>query len=156
MEILPSDCVLDIGCGTGIFLFYLASKKFEHLHGIEYNENLIQIALKNQKEWKNDNNITIHFNHGDALSYSIPPETNVFYFFNTFLNKETYMEWIELLKNSLIQYPRKIKIVLLLPTEESVSAFLSCSFLHKKCDLKDSRQFHSDELYYAIFANSKI
>ena len=45
-EIQHTDKILDIGCGAGIFLLYLADRGFQNLQGIEIDKGLIDVCRK--------------------------------------------------------------------------------------------------------------
>lgn len=46
LAIVPSDSVLDIGCGKGLFLYYATAFDFGCIDGIEYADSLVQTAKK--------------------------------------------------------------------------------------------------------------
>ena len=127
--ILRDDNIVDIGCGTGIFICYLATKGFKHLLGIEINESLIGIAESNIKKIKDSFACDLAVYHCDALRFNIPDDANCFYLFNTFYSKETYLLWLDMLKESMIRRNRTVRIIILFPTISSMSAISACEWI---------------------------
>ena len=82
LENIESLSLLDVGCGKGAFLREASRYPFEKIAGIEYLENLAEIARKNFRILKLKNRI--HVECADAAKYDRYGEYNVFYFFNPF------------------------------------------------------------------------
>lgn len=74
--------LLDVGCGKGAFLRIASKKNFGKLAGLEYVENLAEIARKNFRKLHLDDRIEII--QGDAKEFDRYCDYNVFYFFNPF------------------------------------------------------------------------
>ncbi len=62
----PGSTVIDIGCGTGRFVFK-ASERVKKAVGVDLSKRNINLALKHKQERKIDN---IDFIHGNALRLS--------------------------------------------------------------------------------------
>lgn len=134
-EIEREDSILDIGCGAGIFLIYLASKGFKNLYGVEIDRNLYELCLKNIRNFEDryaGGKPQIRVVHDNGVEYDIDDSINCFYLFNTFYDKETYMAWLNNVKRSLDRRFRKIKIIILYPTVASMGAMRACDWLIEK------------------------
>lgn len=130
--ITKTDYILDIGCGAGLFLSYLASNGFENLCGIELNPKLFKIANENAIKMKIFTNKDIKINQINALEFKDIDEFNVFYLFNTFYDKDTYIEWLKIVENSLKRTNRTIRIIILFPTISSMGAIAEFNWLKEK------------------------
>ncbi|MCF8278101.1 MAG: class I SAM-dependent methyltransferase [Flavobacteriales bacterium] len=76
---------LDIGSGKGRALILAAESGFRKVIGIEYANELNDIAYTNVELVKDRfPNTEFHLEEGDALTYSIPSEVDVIYLFNPF------------------------------------------------------------------------
>ena len=131
-NINTNDYILDIGCGTGLFLCYLASKGFEHLTGIELNESLYNIGCFNKSQLFKYKKTNIELLNLNALEYTDVNKFNVFYLFNTFYDKDTYVEWLRIIDKSIHEINRKIKIIILFPTVSSMGAISEFDWLKEK------------------------
>jgi SAM-dependent methyltransferase len=59
--------IADVGCGTGLFAFYLAlSSKNREVYGVDLNGRRIKRALELK------DGVNIHFEHGDVRSAHLP------------------------------------------------------------------------------------
>lgn len=76
------DCFIDIGCGKGGVLYSACKFKFKRIAGVEIEENLCEVALKNFQRLKISNRVEV-FNC-DALDFAKYDEFNIFYLFNPF------------------------------------------------------------------------
>lgn len=76
-----NDNFIDIGCGKGGVLRYAAKYGFGRVAGLEIEDSLYEIAVKNFKKLKLQN---IELYHDNALTFSKYDEFNVFFFFNPF------------------------------------------------------------------------
>jgi len=91
-----TDTILDVGCGTGRALLFLANRYPKStVSGIELNPDVAAVARSVVRS--NCEVIT-----GDILS-KCPPETNVFYLFNPF-HEQLMVEFCETLLNTRDQY----------------------------------------------------
>ena len=131
-NINKNDYILDIGCGAGLFLCYLASKGFKNLTGIEINEDLYKVALQNKTNINNQTKIDINLKNINALEFKDVDQFNVFYLFNTFYDKDTYVDWLKIIERSLNKVKRKIKIIILFPTVSSMGAISEFKWLKQK------------------------
>lgn len=81
VKVDKNDNFLDIGCGKGGVLRYAAKYGFGRVAGLEIENSLYEIAVKNFKKLKLPN---IELFHDNALTFSKYDEFNVFFFFNPF------------------------------------------------------------------------
>jgi tRNA1(Val) A37 N6-methylase TrmN6 len=85
---------IDIGSGKGRALFCAEYSGFDHLIGVELDQELVEIAKENAEHYRlkrNESRFT--FICENALTYVIPEGTAVFYFFNPF--SENIMQEVE-------------------------------------------------------------
>ena len=155
-EIRPSDHILDVGCGTGVFLFYLASRGYEYLIGQEMDSELCALAGKNRAAFlENSPDYAGHLEirNENAVTAGVPDDIRIFYIFNSFYDQNTYIEWIQALRGSLRRHPRKVKILLLYPTPSSLSAFRSCTWLRETKSITSITENLSMMVRFQIFEN---
>ena len=157
-EISFEDKIFDVGCGAGIFLLYLADNGYTNLKGIELDNELYQICISNVEKYKVKNKRykqKIDIIQGNAIEMPIDDDITCFYLFNSFYDKETYMEWLALVKKSLDRNKRKIKIIILYPTVASMGAMRSCDWLHEKCRVWSKDQVCYRCVNFLIYENEE-
>lgn len=153
-EIQRTDKILDIGCGAGIFLLYLADRGFQNLQGIEIDKGLLDVCRKNIIQYQNKSSISgqnIDVFQGDALAMDIDEDVNCFYLFNSFYDECTYLKWLEQVKASLHKKNRPIKIIVLFPTVASMGALKQCSWLREKTRVLCKAQLCHRCVYFLIY-----
>ncbi len=147
-EINKDDKIFDIGCGAGIFLSFLWVNGYKNLQGIELNKELYDLCVNNLEMLGCP---TKKIFNEDAIYFSGYDDSNVFYLFNPFYDSDTYLKWIENIRNSYLRNKRKIKLVILFPTISSVSAINNNKWLKKKTRIYDENQVCSKCVNYLIY-----
>lgn len=132
-RIKTEDVIMDVGCGTGIFLLYLASHGFNHLKGVELDRNLYTICDSNIKKYKyHEGGIgNIKIVNENALETKFDNDITCFYLFNPFYDQDTYTNWLHNVERSLLEKPRHIKIIILYPTVASMGAMRKTAWLRE-------------------------
>lgn len=111
---------IDYGCGKGRALFVAEQCGFTKLIGIDIALELIQMANENKAVYRKANpRSEIHFTFADAVSYQIPDDASVFYFFNPF-GEEIMRQVTANIRESVKLYPRTVYCVYLNPKYRSV------------------------------------
>ena len=151
--ILKDDHVLDVGSGTGLFVLYLASKGFNNLTGVEIDEKCYEVSIDNLKRFPKKTNQNISFECFDVVKRDLTDVINVFFLFNTFYDKDTYLSFFNLIKESLKRKPRKIKVIILFPTISSISALRETEWLYQQGRVFNSYQMCSRCNYFLIYGN---
>ncbi len=106
---------IDYGCGKGRALFVAEYCGFTNLIGVDIAKELIEDANQNKLLYKKINpSSKIDFYFEDAITYQIPREAKVFYFFNPF-GLEIMQKVIENIKESVASNPRKVYCLYLNP-----------------------------------------
>jgi len=78
-KVLPSDVLVDVGCGTGRVLNYWLSQGFRNpIIGLEMLEEVASVTRSRLKAYKNVTVVT-----GDAIDH-LPPEGTLYFLFNPF------------------------------------------------------------------------
>lgn len=156
-EIKKNDEIWDIGCGAGIFLIYLASKGFQNLHGVEIDPILADLCRQNISnfEARSNRRFLVDVVNGNALELSIDDDSNCFYLFNTFYDKDTYLEWLQQIRESLSRKQRLIKIIILYPTVASMGAMRECKWLHEKGRVLSKSQICYQCMNFIIYESAK-
>ncbi len=141
-EILSKDkLIMDVGCGAGIFLLYLASKGYKHLYGVEYDDVLYNLCCENIRQYNKKNQFpVVNIFKEDATEFKDIDEIDCFYLANPFFDKETYSKWLSQVKSSLQRKKRKISILVFFPTVSSRGAFKECEWLVQIKTLMDKNQ----------------
>jgi hypothetical protein len=104
---------VDIGAGKGRALFLAQDMGFKRVIGVEFALELVQICQQNisRKVAAGLASVSpVEIVHTDALSYKLPNEQTVLYFYNPF-GEEIMVRMIERIRASLEEMPRPIKIV---------------------------------------------
>lgn len=132
--ISKNEKIIDIGCGTGMFIVYMANHGFTDLTGIEYDWELFHICKKNIDSYRNHGGLSekIEITYANALEMEYDDDITCYYLFNTFYDKDTYVEWMRKVEDSLIKRPIKIKIIILFPTVASMGAMREFTWLNEK------------------------
>lgn len=107
-----NSILLEIGCGKGRAIAAAATHEFKKIIGIDYEENLVDLAKKNLNQMRFKKTTDIVIQHQDATFYKVPNDINVIYFFNPFIG-ETLKKVIENIHQSYVAAPRKILIIYL-------------------------------------------
>ena len=154
------DVILDVGCGTGIFLIYMAANGFKHLIGQDLDPDLLAIARRNKKAFlkkspEYQGNIELRLEN--AVTTNFPDDVNVCYLFNSFYDQQTYEEWLMNVEQSLKRNPRHLTIVLLYPTPASMGAFRkNGAWLKETQIIESATQVCSYCVRFQVFENNVI
>ena len=70
LNLREKDVFVDMGCGKGRVVFFVALQKIKKVIGVEINKYLIDIAKDNLKKLKL-NNSPINFVHVDAANFDV-------------------------------------------------------------------------------------
>ena len=151
--IKKEDHILDVGSGTGLFLLYLASMGFENLYGVEIEKDYHNCAISNLNKMQLSSNQKVFLDCYDIFEKELNDNINVFYLFNTFYDKETYLSFFKLIENSIKRNKRKIQVIILFPTISSISALNETEWLHRKGRVFNQKQLCSRCNYFLIYAN---
>lgn len=116
------DHIVDIGCGKGRALFYLAKQTGCLATGVEYNERVYDHLYNNLKSFGQEHQevANIHIVQQAAETFRFKPDQSVVYFFNPFSIK-IFKEVIEHLIQSINQYPREVDIIMYYPHPEYIN-----------------------------------
>ncbi len=103
---------VDFGCGKGAALVFASDFGFKKVIGIEYANQLSEIAIRNlQKHFvKTGRKTDYEIINADASKYEIPAETDCFYFYNPF-DAILLDRVIQNIIKSLEEKPRRILIL---------------------------------------------
>lgn len=149
-----NDHFVEIGCGHGRLLMFMAEHGFKNLVGIEYDHLLYSMCQENINTNRNSYPETnIKLINGRAEETKIENEWNVFYIFNCFRDKEVYINFLNRIKESVALFYRRITIIVLLPTESSLGAFCDDPWLKSRRKVYDQRQPCYRCAYFYIFSN---
>jgi len=109
LDIKPGSIVLDFGCGTGIFSYYLAKKVGPHgrVFAIDISESLIQLAKKQLKRCLN-----VEIKLGEIWQLDFDPESIdeifIHYVLHEMPQKKRYKAVLEFLR--ILKKAGKIRI----------------------------------------------
>ena len=108
VELSKDDVVVDMGCGKGRVVFFMAMEEVKRVIGVEIRRDTVEAAKVNFSNFKYKKS-PLEIINADVINFN-PKEGTVFFFFNPF-GYRTFDKVIENIKNSLITNPRKIKIL---------------------------------------------
>lgn len=113
------DLLFDLGCGKGRALCSAALFPFKKVVGVEFNNELCQIAKINceNMRWRKSAYEIVH-DLAQNIDYS---SGNVFYLFNPF-DAEILSDVLSKIQSTLVSNPRIIRLVYVNPKEELVLA----------------------------------
>jgi len=117
---LPKDGVfIDVGSGKGRVLLIAAQTGFQRIIGVELSRELCEIARENVKAFLRQTQITaqIEVIESDVATWPIDCGYNVFFMFHPF-SRTVLARFLDNLRSSLKQFPRKIWLVYNNPTDE--------------------------------------
>lgn len=116
-EIGRKNTLLDYGCGKGRVDFFLSYQTGCRSMGMEYNERIYQMALKNKE--KSVSGRKVRFELADASVYQVPAEIDRYFFFNPFC-VEILKKAMARIRESYYENPREIRLYFYYPSEEYV------------------------------------
>jgi len=119
---------LDCGCGLG-HVMYLASFYFNTVYGVEFIDEVADIAKKNlTKMLPDDKTYRVFSCDMFDLDTKIIRETNVFYISNPFMDEKLFGNLVEIIFNSLKEIEREIWIIYYYPYCENMMKKYSETF----------------------------
>ncbi|MDD5119702.1 MAG: class I SAM-dependent methyltransferase [Candidatus Omnitrophica bacterium] len=111
------DVFVDLGCGKGRVVFFVALKRFKKVIGVELDQGLYAIAQENLRRLRIQRSPIELFNI-DAANFEAKDAT-IFFMFNPF-GAKTLENVLNNIKKSLAENPRKIRIVYYCPYHRSL------------------------------------
>jgi SAM-dependent methyltransferase len=108
LKFTPDDVFIDFGCGKGRVIFFVATQRIKKVIGIELQKELAAIAKANLSRLK-ISQAHVEILNCDSVNFN-PTEGTIFFLYNP-SGDRTVVKIIENIKNSLISYPRKIRII---------------------------------------------
>jgi hypothetical protein len=134
MLVLPRELsdftFIDFGSGKGRTLLLASNYNFKKVIGVEYAEELHAAALKNIAVYQNKSEKRLYIESvlADAVTFPIPNEKCVFFFYNPF--KEYVMSRVLInIENSYLANPRKMYFIYYNPVFSTL--FDNLSFIHR-------------------------
>lgn len=111
--LIPSDAALvDFGCGKGRVLLVASQFGFQEVRGVEFAQELCEIATNNCAVYKAKTGVKSHFQivESDAENYDVRKNDNVFFMFNPF-DHTILGKVLDNIVRSLRKRDRKILII---------------------------------------------
>ncbi len=109
---------IDFGSGKGRTLLLASEFPFKRIIGVEFSPKLHVIAQKNTQIYqsKTQKSKTFELECVDAVSYTLPIENTVFYFFDPF-KLPVMSAVLENIRKSIEKHPRRVFIVYVNPNQ---------------------------------------
>lgn len=157
LSITGKDSIIDMGCGKGLAMYYMAQFPFERIAGIELSKNLAEDAKRNlnklfhNAEEKDKFKIICE----DAGKYSGYENYNFFYIYNSFPQK-VMGEVVDRIHESILIKPRRVIILYLYPEypDEIINKdYFILVKKGKKSEIRDgmhiyvNKEFQTDEIF---------
>ena len=113
LKMAPDDVFVDLGCGKGRVVFFVATHKLKKVVGVELDNRLLRAAQENLRGLKA--RVTpVELVQADAARYDLR-EATIIYMYTPFGQKTLEMV-LGNLKRSLDEAPRQVRIVYYAPT----------------------------------------
>ncbi len=141
--ITDRDVFLDLGCGKGKAMWYVAKYPFGKILGVEWSEELVKVAKNNFRRLGLSRCEVIQ---GDAGQFHIPEEVTYIYMCNPF-PEMVMKEVMERIRESLERKRRKITIVYGNPVCHDV--IIDSGLFHEVKDWKNNKVYTSTSAYSA-------
>jgi predicted RNA methylase len=107
----PADVVfVDYGAGKGRVLAAAATRPFRKVIGVEISETLASMARRNLASMKHKRAARVELHCCDAVSFPVPDDGNVFFFFNPFIGA-TLSEVIRRIHQSWCSQQRDLFVI---------------------------------------------
>lgn len=121
-ELSSDDHIVDVGCGKGRALFYLAKQTGCFATGIEFNENVFEFLQENYNQfgYVHEEAVNIQIVQQSAETFRFSPDQSVIYFFNPFSTK-IFKAVIEHLLQSIDRHPREVDIIMYYPHPDYIN-----------------------------------
>lgn len=119
--ITTENTLIDYGCGKGRVDFYLSHELGCHTIGIEYDERMYEVAVKNQETYHGK--CVPDFVCTSAENYIIT-DADCFYFFNPF-TVEILRSVMGRILDSYFQNPRHMTLMFYYPDDEYVTYLMT-------------------------------
>ncbi|QFK70230.1 methyltransferase domain-containing protein [Pradoshia sp. D12] len=147
-DLNSDDHMVDFGCGKGRLNFFLHYKTGAFVSGVEMNEQFINEAEENLKNYNYKGKDRIQFHCCLAEEFQIQPTYNRFYFFNPF----TIQIFRQVLTNILLSVEetyREVHLILYYPSEDYIYFLENQSVfeLHKEIVLNETNPFERILIY---------
>ncbi len=120
IDICADDKFIDIGCGKGGVLLHASHYPFKRIAGLEIEDSLYEIAVKNFEKLKMPE---IELFHDDATNFDNYAEFNVYFLFNPF-EPDIYAEVIDAIC-ATINRKRKDPYVYLICYGRTISPYIA-------------------------------
>ena len=117
--ITKDNMLIDYGCGKGRVSFLLSRRTGCRAIGVEYNDDIFDIAMENLRGFRGDRD-RIRFVKADAEHFELPPEADRFYFFNPF-SLRILFPVLERIYASYCEDPRQMYLFFYYPSAEYIS-----------------------------------
>ena len=114
------DVVLDYGCGKGRVGFFLSYRTKAAAIGIEYDDHIYELALKNQQTARAKADFVLT----RAEEYAVPPQINRCYFFNPFSVEILHKVMARILE-SWYENPREIYLFFYYPADDFLAYLMT-------------------------------
>lgn len=111
------EVFVDIGCGKGRILLMAILAGLKHVVGVDVDGNVLNVANKNLNKFMSQIDSSTLF-EGDILSYK-PTNETIFYLYFPFSHDKA-RALLNNIKDSLIENPRKIRLILRVNRYEDV------------------------------------
>jgi len=130
LKINENDSGIDLGCGLGSVMFYMAKFPFKRISGIEFSYELSE-GCKNNLEKLNDSRLNLFY--GDAGEFDSFDDYNYIFMFNPF-GLEIIRKVINNISKSYKSIPRIITLIYKNPVYDN--EILEYDFFHKIFEYK--------------------
>ncbi len=117
-NITEEDSIIDIGCGKGRMLAFFAEFPFKQICGLEYVQEMVDIAKNNMGVLGLGGGVKIIA--GDARVYEDLDQYNYFYMSNPFWEDDIMVALIKNIKKSISRNNRMIHIIYNNPRQENI------------------------------------
>jgi cyclopropane fatty-acyl-phospholipid synthase-like methyltransferase len=117
LRMTSDDVFVDLGCGKGRVVFFVATHKLKKVVGVELDDNLFTEAQENLRNLR-VRKTPIELFHADAAFFDLS-EATIIYMFHPF-GRKTCEKVLGNLKGSLDKAPRKIRIVYYAPAHRDL------------------------------------
>lgn len=118
MEFHCDDVFVDLGCGKGRVVLFLALQNLKKVIGIELHKDLANAAKSNMTKMKSKLNTPVEIINKDATNFNL--ENCTIFFLNNPFGYKTMEKIIGNINKSLLTNPRKIKILYRHPYSQDI------------------------------------